>query len=60
MTQDAAATAAPVEQRVELLDGGTVLANDLPDQIGVVLAASQEEGGIRVERANLRSHACGR
>src|SRR6266508_2043001 len=58
--QHASAAAAPVEQRLEALDGRPLLEQELTDLVGVVLSAAEEERRVRMERADLRAQARGR
>jgi glycosyltransferase involved in cell wall biosynthesis len=58
--EDAAAPAAPVEQRLELLERRPRLAQNVPDQLGVVLPALEKELGVGMERTDLRPQAGGR
>src|SRR6266511_6420094 len=57
VAQYASATAAPVEECVPLLDRRTRVEEQVSDQLRVVLAAAEEELGVRVQRADLGPQA---
>ena len=60
VAQNASASAAPVEQRVELLDWTAVVLEKLAQELGVMTAARQEDARVGVARPDLGAQVRGR
>ena len=53
VAEDASAAAAPVEQRVEVLDRDALLADERADDFRLLAPTPQEEVGVGVSRTDL-------